>query len=55
MKNKRNNINKKYKIIFTDYYFQDINKEINILNKLGNVEIIDCNDFVSKENKSLRC
>ena len=49
MKNKRNNINKKYKIVFTDYYFTDINKEIRILNKLGNVEIIDCNNFVSKE------
>ena len=46
---KNNNINKKYKIVFTDYYFQDIIKEIKILNKLGNVEIIDCNDFVSNE------
>jgi len=49
MKNKRKNINKKYKIVFTDYYFQDINKEIKILNKLGNVEIIDCDDFISEE------
>jgi len=49
MKNKRKNINKKYKIVFTDYYFQDINKEIKILKKLGNVEIIDCNDFISGE------
>ena len=40
---------KKYKIVFTDYYFQDINKEIEILNRLGNVEIIDCNDFISKQ------
>ncbi len=47
MKVKRNNIHKKYKVVFTDYYFQDINKEIKILKKLGNVEIIDCNDFVS--------
>ena len=49
MKNKRNDTHKKYKIVFTDYYFEDINKEIKILNKLGNVEIIDCNDFISKE------
>jgi len=49
MKNKRNNVSKKYKIVFIDYYFPDIDKEIKILNKLGNVEIIDCNDFVSKE------
>ena len=40
---------KKYKIVFTDYYFQDINKEIKILNKLGNVEIIDCNGFIPEE------
>jgi D-3-phosphoglycerate dehydrogenase len=46
---KNNDTYKKCKIVFTDYYFQDINKEIKILNKLGNVEIIDCNDFVSKE------
>ena len=46
---KNNNTCKKYKIVFTDYYFQDINKEIKILNKLGNVEIIDCNDFISGE------
>jgi len=42
-------MNKKYKIVFTDYYFTDINKEIKILNKLENAEIIDCNNFVSKE------
>lgn len=46
---KNNDTYKKYKIVFTDYYFQDINKEIKILNKLGNVEIIDCNDFISEE------
>ena len=46
---KSNDTYKKYKIVFTDYYFQDINKEIKILNKLGNVEIIDCNDFISEE------
>jgi len=51
MKNKRKNINKKYKIVFTDYYFEDINKEIEILNRLGNVEIIDCNDFTKAKNK----
>ena len=49
MKNKRNDTHKKYKIVFTDYYFEDINKEIKILNKLGNVEIIDCNNFISGE------
>ena len=46
---KNNDTCKKYKIVFTDYYFENINKEINILNKLGNVEIIDCNNFVSRE------
>src|SRR5665648_178796 len=46
---KNNNTCKKYKIVFTDYYFENINKEIKILNKLGNVEIIDCNDFISGE------
>jgi len=46
---KNNDTYKKYKIVFTDYYFEDINKEIKILNKLGNVEIIDCNDFVFGE------
>ena len=46
---KKNDTNKKYKMVFIDYYFEDINKEIKILNKLGNVDIIDCNDFVSKE------
>lgn len=40
---------KSYKIIFTDYYFPDINKEINQLNKLGNVEIIDCNNLIKGE------
>jgi len=49
MKNKRKNINKKYKIVFTDYYFPDINKEINILKKLGNIEIVDCNEYISKK------
>jgi len=46
---KNNDTSKKYKIVFTDYYFEDIHKEIQILNKLGNVEIIDCNDFISGE------
>lgn len=35
-----------YKIIFTDYYFPDINKEINQLKKLGKVKIIDCNNLI---------
>jgi len=46
---KNNNTCKKYKIVFTDYYFENINKEIKILNELENVEIIDCNDFISGE------
>lgn len=37
---------KLYKIIFTDYYFPDINKEINQLKKLGKVKIIDCNNLI---------
>lgn len=35
-----------YKIIFTDYYFPNINKEINQLKKLGKVKIIDCNNLI---------
>lgn len=38
---------KSYKIVFTDYYFPNINKEINQLKKLGEVEIIDCNDIAN--------
>jgi len=38
-----------YKIIFTDYYFPNINKEINQLNQLGDVEIIDCNNIAKGE------
>ena len=36
---------KTYKVIFTDCYFPNIDKEINQLNKLGEVEIIDCNNI----------
>jgi len=31
-----------YKIVFTDYYYSDNNKEIRILKMLGDVEIVDC-------------
>jgi D-3-phosphoglycerate dehydrogenase len=37
------------KIIFTDYYFPNISKEVNQLKKLGKVEIIDCNDLIRGE------
>jgi len=40
---------KTYKIIFTDYYFPNIDKEINQLKKLGEVEIIDCNEIANGE------
>ena len=40
---------KTYKVIFTDYYFPNIDKEINQLNKLGEVEIIDCNNIAKGE------
>jgi len=40
---------KLYKIIFTDYYFPNISKEVNQLKKLGKVEIIDCNDLIRGE------
>jgi len=43
---------KLYKIIFTDYYFPDINKEINQLKKLGKVKIIDCSDLITGEVSS---
>jgi len=32
----------RYKIVFTDYYYPDIAKEIAILQRLGDVEIVDC-------------
>lgn len=35
-----------YKIVFTDYYYPDNNSEINILKKLGDVEIIDCTKII---------
>ena len=36
----------KFKIVFIDYYFPDIQKEINQFKKLGNIEIIDCNNIL---------
>jgi D-3-phosphoglycerate dehydrogenase len=35
-----------YKIVFTDYYYPDNNREIDILNKLGDVEIVDCTKII---------
>jgi D-3-phosphoglycerate dehydrogenase len=35
-----------YKIVFTDYYYPDNNSEIDILKKLGDVEIIDCTKII---------
>jgi D-3-phosphoglycerate dehydrogenase len=32
----------RYKIVFTDYYYPHNNREVEILNKLGDVEIVDC-------------
>ena len=32
----------RYKIVFTDYYYPNNDKELEILNKLGEVEIVDC-------------
>jgi len=37
---------RKFKIVFTDYYFPDIQKEIDQFKKLGNIEIIDCNNIL---------
>ena len=31
-----------YKVVFTDYFYPNNDKEIEIINRLGNVEIIDC-------------
>jgi len=42
-------MDKHYKIIFTDYYFPDIKKEINQLEKLGEIEVLDCNHLVDGE------
>jgi D-3-phosphoglycerate dehydrogenase len=36
-----------YKIVFTDYYYPNNNEEVNILKKLGDVEIVDCTKFYS--------
>ncbi len=35
-----------YKIVFTDYYYPDNNREIDILKKLGDVEIVDCTKII---------
>jgi D-3-phosphoglycerate dehydrogenase len=35
-----------YKIVFTDYYYPDNNREIDILNKLSDVEIVDCTKII---------
>jgi D-3-phosphoglycerate dehydrogenase len=32
----------KFKIVFTDYYYPHNNVEVDVLQKLGNVEIVDC-------------
>lgn len=32
----------KFKIVFTDYYYPDNSKEVDILRRLGDVEIVDC-------------
>ena len=37
----------KYKIVFTDYYYPNNDKEIEILNRLGDVQIVDCTKIVS--------
>lgn len=46
-----------YKIVFTDYYYPDNTKEINILRKLEDVEIVDCTKIhkggVKEEDKVL--
>jgi D-3-phosphoglycerate dehydrogenase len=34
------------KIVFTDYYYPDNNREVDILNKLGDVEIVDCTKII---------
>ncbi|MEN6482549.1 MAG: C-terminal binding protein [Anaerolineaceae bacterium] len=35
-----------FKIVFTDYYYPDNNRELEILQKLGDVEIVDCTKIV---------
>ena len=40
---------KLYKIIFSDYYFPNISKEVNKLKKIEKIEIIDCNDLIRGE------
>jgi D-3-phosphoglycerate dehydrogenase len=37
----------KHKIVFTDYYYPNNDKELEILNRLGDVEIVDCTKIVS--------
>jgi D-3-phosphoglycerate dehydrogenase len=36
----------RYKIVFTDYYYPNNNSEIDILIKLGDVEIVDCTKLI---------
>jgi len=41
-----------YKIVFTDYYYPNIDREREILNALGDVEIVDCTQIVEGGVKS---
>lgn len=36
-----------YKIVFTDYYYPNNSKELEILNQLGDVDIVDCTKLVN--------
>lgn len=35
----------RYKIVFTDYYYPDNDREVEILQQLGDVEIVDCTNI----------
>jgi D-3-phosphoglycerate dehydrogenase len=48
----------KYKIVFTDYYYPNNDKEVEILRQLGDVEIVDCTKIekggVKEEDKIIK-
>ena len=48
----------KYKIVFTDYYYPNNDKEVEILKQLGDVEIVDCTKIekggVKEEDKIIK-
>ncbi len=43
--NEEDDLMPRYKIVFTDYYYPDNDREVEILQQLGDVEIVDCTNI----------